>query len=1006
MGKISQYASLTDVEDDDLLVVVDVNDTSMAASGTTKKMTIGQLPGGSGAVASVFGRTGTVTAQSGDYTAAQVGALSAASGGTISGPVSVSVNTTASGLIVANAHTTPTSPAVQIQSAASGDQAFGVINSTDTNQRFYIDSAGGLHWGSGSAVPDTGVSRSSPGRLSTGSLFLTTSLAAGKVLSVTNQASAPTSSSTQFTAAAAADNTLGIAVSGDANNRLGIDSNGKHTWGTGAAGGDTNLYRGSAGVLQTDQSFQASSGFISASRLVPTGITGATAASRYVGATTGGAPVTGTFLVGDFVIGQTGKIFICTTAGSPGTWTQAGGTVASVFGRSGVVTAQTGDYTAAQVGAVPLPAWLFDVTAYGAAGNGQVITDGAITGGQPTLTTVGLAAPSAPTLAHAGSGGTILAGTYQAEITYVNAYGETTASSSTSVTTTGSGSTITVDSPALSGNATGFYAYVTQAGGSTYTRQQAPGSPTVIGQNFILTAPPTSSGASLPGSNTTPSNPFQAGDVGKPVIVNGAGGTSVAQVLTISAFNGAGSVTLSGNAVTTVTGAACFWGTDDTTAIQAAVNAAGAYLLTHPVARVYLPQAPGGLFYMVAGAINNTGLANAQIVLPNPPVSIQQGTLEIVADTPTPLPMWTGQIPQAWGAIVSTGVFASTAAQVSNNTTYDTPAAVIGSTPASAALLTQVDSLPAFANINVIVENLTVVTPQSDQASNYNAVSLKGCAKGTFRNCTALITANYLTASGPNEFPVISHLINGLSAGFVLPGNGNNAVANAYDCTVSGYTFGAILAEQGVLQDALIVGCGWGFQLSGADPTPGEHLIRVRASVQKCYNVVWVQGTGSPSFSVDADLDMESLSNNASTFIQDSNSGAGLASLGGEIRCYGNFNLQIFPPKRPLYVKIKNKQLAGKVPGYIAAYTGFSTAGTTVPVQNPYWDDVIVEFSGSTITDVSRGVTYGGTGGSASTAPSMTSTGLAGSGSVTWHSGEWMSFAFSGSPVWNISVPA
>lgn len=61
------------------------------------------------------------------------------------------------------------------------------------------------------------------------------------------------------------------------------------------------------------------------------GITGATAASRYVGATTSGAPTTGTFAVGDFVIDQTGKVWVCTTAGTPGTWTGVGGSSLSVL---------------------------------------------------------------------------------------------------------------------------------------------------------------------------------------------------------------------------------------------------------------------------------------------------------------------------------------------------------------------------------------------------------------------------------------------------------------------------------------------------------------------------------------------------------------------------------------------------------------------------------------------------------------------------------------------------
>ena len=50
------------------------------------------------------------------------------------------------------------------------------------------------------------------------------------------------------------------------------------------------------------------------------GLTGATAASRYVGATASGAPTTGTFAVGDFVMDQTGMSWVCTVAGSPGTW--------------------------------------------------------------------------------------------------------------------------------------------------------------------------------------------------------------------------------------------------------------------------------------------------------------------------------------------------------------------------------------------------------------------------------------------------------------------------------------------------------------------------------------------------------------------------------------------------------------------------------------------------------------------------------------------------------------
>lgn len=62
----------------------------------------------------------------------------------------------------------------------------------------------------------------------------------------------------------------------------------------------------------------------------PLGLTGATAATRYVGATASGAPASGAFQKGDFVIDQTGALYVCTVAGSPGTWASTGATGISI----------------------------------------------------------------------------------------------------------------------------------------------------------------------------------------------------------------------------------------------------------------------------------------------------------------------------------------------------------------------------------------------------------------------------------------------------------------------------------------------------------------------------------------------------------------------------------------------------------------------------------------------------------------------------------------------------
>ena len=118
-----------------------------------------------------------------------------------------------------------------------------------------------------------------------------------------------------------------------------------------------------------------------------------------------------------------------------------------------------------------------------------------------------LAPPTAPALATATTGGTVLAGVYGVIVSYVNANGETTGSSSASITTTGSTSTITITSPAAAANATGWYAYVTQVNGSAYTRQQTAGSPTAIGVNLVLSAPPTNTGLAPQTSNATGTTP-------------------------------------------------------------------------------------------------------------------------------------------------------------------------------------------------------------------------------------------------------------------------------------------------------------------------------------------------------------------------------------------------------------------------------------------------------------------------------------------------------------------
>jgi hypothetical protein len=89
--------------------------------------------------------------------------------------------------------------------------------------------------------------------------------------------------------------------------------------------GSTILSMAAVGDI-SHSGFLAATGYVSGQYLVPTGLTGAVATTRNVGGVVSAAPSTGSFNVGDWVVSQSGSIYVCTVAGAPGTWTTIGAT--------------------------------------------------------------------------------------------------------------------------------------------------------------------------------------------------------------------------------------------------------------------------------------------------------------------------------------------------------------------------------------------------------------------------------------------------------------------------------------------------------------------------------------------------------------------------------------------------------------------------------------------------------------------------------------------------------
>lgn len=138
--------------------------------------------------------------------------------------------------------------------ATTGSLVLSSSVAGDAFPRFTIDATGQLSWGSGSAVPDTFLSRGGAHVL----LFSDT------LLRITRTGT---------------DFAISARQVGDSVARWSVDSNGLTEWGSGSGATDTNLYRYAAGGLATDSAFK-----LAAAGIMLFGVAGDTNLYRNAGA--------------------------------------------------------------------------------------------------------------------------------------------------------------------------------------------------------------------------------------------------------------------------------------------------------------------------------------------------------------------------------------------------------------------------------------------------------------------------------------------------------------------------------------------------------------------------------------------------------------------------------------------------------------------------------------------------------------------------------------------------
>jgi hypothetical protein len=406
--------------------------------------------------------------------------------------------------------------------------------------------------------------------------------------------------------------------------------------------------------------------------------------------------------------------------------------------------------------------------------------------------------------------------------------------------------------------------------------------------------------------------------VGKAISVKGAAATGVTTLITtVASRQSATQITLaaanaSGGAVT---GAEVFWGTDDSTACQAATDAAWNYLAAgNTYAEVFCPRPT-----INAGPLNTTKHGNGQMVFDALPTSGVKKFLFFTGPSAGAAAVrhWLQGVPQyAGGCLISFGVYASAAAQIADINAHGNPAVICGPNEASGY-----GASANFSNIMVGIKNLAILTTHSAYGLTYGAFNLYGCANAHLENVgygTAGTVASPSTDyTSPGTFGA------GLSIGGLLPAPGNNDHVIAKNVSVGGgYTYALFATEHAVIDRYMALYCWAGLVAVGsyAGSVGSVHAMKVlSASIESCTNELYIYGGGSSGVGPIIDIDQLSTENGTPT-VSGSSAGAMNTAL-GKVRLTGLFTESGVATTSPTGIEL----IDGQVPRAIKRKTGTFT---------------------------------------------------------------------------------
>ena len=305
-----------------------------------------------------------------------------------------------------------------------------------------------------------------------------------------------------------------------------------------------------------------------------------------------------------------------------------------------------------------------------------------------------------------------------------------------------------------------------------------------------------------------------AGDIGKVIIVNqGPGSATVATnpfCGTIISVNSATSITLSANLGATCAAAPYIYGTDDASAITAAVNAAAAWAASTGNFKAQVVFEP--CLHMLGALTQTTSPNNYNTHIPVP-FTGQFGRKLVIdfigtGDSSDP-DFWGSSVPSIQGTCLVSAVFTST----EPNATFG-QMSVLGVPNGTTGIGNGGITGGNFANVLININGISIVTPYNSQQHSFD---FRFAAQANVQNAAAVafapVNAGAQTVGGP-WLSASNVPSNTVAYGLAMPYSQNNDNCNVGLFVAQGLANGVLISEHFTGQRICTIQCGYGMQVT------------------------------------------------------------------------------------------------------------------------------------------------------------------------------------------------